>query len=113
MQLNQDKAVVVFSGGQDSTTCLFWALQNFKEVMTLSFDYGQRHQQELAHAEAIAKELGVSFHIMPMHSINELSPNALTKKISPLLSVMMVCLTHLCQGAIIFSFRLQRYMRMR
>lgn len=84
MQLNQDKAVVVFSGGQDSTTCLFWALQNFKEVMTLSFDYGQRHQQELAHAEAIAKELGVSFHIMPMHSINELSPNALTKKNIPI-----------------------------
>lgn len=84
MQLNQDKAVVVFSGGQDSTTCLFWALQNFKEVMTLSFDYGQRHQQELAHAEAIAKELGVSFHIMRMHSINELSPNALTKKNIPI-----------------------------
>lgn len=84
MQLNQDKAVVVFSGGQDSTTCLFWALQNFKEVFTLSFDYGQRHQQEVAHAEAIAKELGVSFHIMPMHSINELSPNALTKKNIPI-----------------------------
>ncbi|MDP3180664.1 MAG: 7-cyano-7-deazaguanine synthase, partial [Bacteroidota bacterium] len=41
------KALVVFSGGQDSTTCLFWALKEFDEVETLCFDYGQRHHIEL------------------------------------------------------------------
>ena len=40
------KALVVFSGGQDSTTCLFWALKKFDEVETLCFDYGQRHRIE-------------------------------------------------------------------
>lgn len=41
------KALVLFSGGQDSTTCLAWALKNFKEVETVGFDYGQRHMAEI------------------------------------------------------------------
>ena len=41
------KALVLFSGGQDSTTCLAWALKNFKEVETVGFDYGQRHTAEI------------------------------------------------------------------
>ena len=41
------KAVVVFSGGQDSTTCLFWAKKKFDEVIAISFQYGQRHSLEL------------------------------------------------------------------
>ena len=39
---NKEKAVVVFSGGQDSTTCLLWALKNYKEVLAVSFDYIRR-----------------------------------------------------------------------
>ena len=41
------KALVLFSGGQDSTTCLAWALSRFDEVQTVGFDYGQRHRTEL------------------------------------------------------------------
>ena len=42
-----ERAVVLFSGGQDSTTCLSWALEKFKYVETIGFDYGQRHAVEL------------------------------------------------------------------
>ncbi|HEY5524031.1 MAG TPA: 7-cyano-7-deazaguanine synthase, partial [Clostridium sp.] len=61
-----DKAVVVFSGGQDSTTCLFWAKKNFKEVITVSFDYNQKHIAELDCAKKIAEELGCENHVLDM-----------------------------------------------
>lgn len=77
--MKQEKAVVVFSGGQDSTTCLFWALEQFKEVETISFDYGQRHRSELEHASRIAAELGVPHRILDMSLLNQLAPNALTR----------------------------------
>ncbi len=73
------KVVVVFSGGQDSTTCLFWALQEFDEVIAVTFDYGQRHSSEIECAKAIAKELGVEHHILDMELLNQLAPNALTR----------------------------------
>ena len=44
---NKDAAVVVFSGGQDSTTCLFWALKRYKKVIALSFDYHQKHVKRI------------------------------------------------------------------
>lgn len=77
--MKNEKAVVVFSGGQDSTTCLFWALKNFQEVATVTFDYGQRHSAEIECARKIAKELGVSFKVLDMNLINQLSANALTR----------------------------------
>ncbi|GAA0133450.1 7-cyano-7-deazaguanine synthase QueC [Paenibacillus sp. YSY-4.3] len=77
--LQQEKAVVVFSGGQDSTTCLFWALKQFREVEVVTFDYGQRHKQEIECARGIAKELGVEFHLLDMGLLSQLSPNALTR----------------------------------
>ena len=55
----REKAVVVFSGGQDSTTCLFWALKHFKEVIALCFRYGQKHIHEVDMARAIARRHGV------------------------------------------------------
>ena len=45
--MNKDAALVVFSGGQDSTTCLFWAKKHFKKVYALSFLYGQKHVKEV------------------------------------------------------------------
>lgn len=50
-----NRALVIFSGGQDSTTCLFWALENFEFVTTLTFSYGQRHIIELESAKKIAQ----------------------------------------------------------
>ena len=49
-----DPALVLFSGGQDSTTCLYWAKERFGRVEALGFDYGQRHKVELVQAEHIA-----------------------------------------------------------
>jgi len=76
--MNQ-KAVVVFSGGQDSTTCLFWALKEFDEVIAVTFDYGQRHLQELECARSICQENGIEHHILDMSLLNQLAPNALTR----------------------------------
>ncbi|CAG7914517.1 7-cyano-7-deazaguanine synthase QueC [Mammaliicoccus sciuri] len=73
-----EKAVVVFSGGQDSTTCLFYAKKHFKEVELVTFQYGQRHDLEIKVAEDIAKEQGLKHHILDMSLLSQLSPNALT-----------------------------------
>lgn len=51
------KAIVLFSGGQDSTTCLFWALNKYDEVETIGFFYGQRHSVELVCREKILEKL--------------------------------------------------------
>lgn len=75
----KEKAVVIFSGGQDSTTCLFWAMQQFNDVIAISFDYNQRHRAELECATKIAKELGIEHHILNMELLNQLAPNALTR----------------------------------
>jgi 7-cyano-7-deazaguanine synthase len=77
--MRKDKAIVVFSGGQDSTTCLFWANKNFKEVVAVSFDYNQKHIAELECAKNIATELGVEHHILDMKLLAQLAPNALTR----------------------------------
>ncbi|MCR2806483.1 7-cyano-7-deazaguanine synthase QueC [Paenibacillus soyae] len=77
--MKQEKAVVVFSGGQDSTTCLFWALERFAEVEAITFNYGQRHKLELDCAAEIAAELGVKHHVLDMSLLNQLAPNALTR----------------------------------
>lgn len=77
--LKDEKAIVVFSGGQDSTTCLFWAMQTFKKVVAVTFDYNQRHDGEIKCAEEIAKEFGIEHHILNLELLNQLAPNALTR----------------------------------
>ena len=52
-----DRALVLFSGGQDSTTCLAWALANYARVETIGFDYGQRHGVELKQRPIIREKL--------------------------------------------------------
>lgn len=80
MQMNESKAVVVFSGGQDSTTCLFWALERFGTgaVHAVTFDYGQRHKREVEQAAAIAGELNVPHRVLDLSLLGQLTSNALT-----------------------------------
>ncbi len=76
---NKDAALVVLSGGQDSTTCLLWALKNYKCVEAVSFDYNQRHVKELECAAKICEKFGVRQKIMDMSLLSELAPNSLTR----------------------------------
>ena len=78
--MKKDKALVVFSGGQDSTTCLFWAKENFEDVMSVAFDYGQRHVSELTAAEKIAEIAGTPLQIFKMDLLPRITTNALTNK---------------------------------
>lgn len=68
-----ESALVVFSGGQDSTTCLYWAKKNFKRVVALSFIYGQKHVKEVDLARDLAKEAGVEWASMDVSFISKLS----------------------------------------
>ncbi|WP_428773536.1 7-cyano-7-deazaguanine synthase QueC [Vibrio sp.] len=74
------KAVVVFSGGQDSTTCLVQALKQYDEVHAITFDYGQRHKLEIEVAQKLAVQLGVTAHkVMDVGLLNELAISSLTR----------------------------------
>lgn len=79
MGFQNDKAVVVFSGGQDSTTCLFWALEQFEEVIAVTFSYGQRHDEEIEVAKRIAEDINIEHHVLDMGLLSQLAPNALTR----------------------------------
>ncbi|CAM4171806.1 7-cyano-7-deazaguanine synthase QueC [Vibrio neonatus] len=75
-----NKAVVIFSGGQDSTTCLVQALTQYDEVHAITYDYGQRHRQEIEVAKSLAKQLGVTAHkVMDVTLLNELAVSSLTR----------------------------------
>ena len=76
--MNHAAALVVFSGGQDSTTCLFWAKKRFSRVYALSFVYGQKHVAEVEIARNIASEAGVHFDVMDVSFIGQLGRNSLT-----------------------------------
>ena len=73
-----DTALVVLSGGQDSTTCLYWAIDRFGAVATITFDYGQRHRIELECAERVAEFAGVDNVIVPIDTFAALGGDALT-----------------------------------
>jgi 7-cyano-7-deazaguanine synthase len=88
--MRDDAALVLFSGGQDSGTCLAWALDRFAHVETLGFDYGQRHRVELdcraglragmaALDPAWAARLGPD-HTLPLAALGEVSDTALTSE---------------------------------
>src|SRR5690606_29640959 len=70
-------ALVLFSGGQDSTTCLYWAKARFAHVEALGFDYGQKHAVELRQARLIAERAGVPFDVRDLRGL--LGGSALTE----------------------------------
>ncbi|WP_024784805.1 7-cyano-7-deazaguanine synthase QueC [Streptococcus mutans] len=80
--MKRQSALIVFSGGQDSTTCLFWAMKHYEYVETVTFSYGQRHSQELEVAKEIAAEQGVKHHILDMSLLGQITENALTSDIA-------------------------------
>src|SRR4051812_9971422 len=59
--MDRSGALVLFSGGQDSTVCLGWALDRFDRVETVGFDYGQRHKVELAARDAVRSRMAAEF----------------------------------------------------
>ena len=84
-----DGALVLFSGGQDSTTCLAWALDRFDRVETVGFDYGQRHRVELDCRAGIAASLRAFYpawaarlgddHTIDLSVLGQVSESALTR----------------------------------
>jgi 7-cyano-7-deazaguanine synthase len=81
--MRDDAALVLFSGGQDSATCLVWALDRFAHVETLGFDYGQRHRVELDcraafRAAVPSAQLGPD-HTLRLDALGAISDTALTR----------------------------------
>ena len=82
------KALVLFSGGQDSTACLAWALERYKHVETIGFDYGQRHRIELECRGTVREEISRRFpqwaprlgpdHLLDLALLGQISDTALT-----------------------------------
>lgn len=86
-----DSALVLFSGGQDSTTCLAWALSRYAKVETIGFDYGQRHRVELSMRPGILEKLRAlspewdgklgEDHMIDLSLIAKISDTALTQEV--------------------------------
>jgi 7-cyano-7-deazaguanine synthase len=84
-----NRALVLFSGGQDSTTCLAWALEKFDAVETVGFDYGQRHRIELECRKTILDQIHARFpawkdklgddHLLDLATLGTISETALTR----------------------------------
>ncbi|GBR54197.1 queuosine biosynthesis protein QueC/ExsB [Neokomagataea thailandica NBRC 106555] len=85
-----ESALVLFSGGQDSATCLAWALTHYKRVETMGFDYGQRHSVELSCRETLREQMASlkpewkdrlgADHMLDLRSLGTLSDTALTRE---------------------------------
>jgi 7-cyano-7-deazaguanine synthase len=92
MAVTPDTALVLFSGGQDSTVCLAWALERFARVETIGFDYGQRHAIELAVRPQIRERLKAlrgpwaarlgDDHLIKLDALAAISDTALTRDIA-------------------------------
>ncbi len=84
MKTKKDKALVLLSGGQDSTTCLYWAKKYFDEVHAVAFSYGQKHELEVKIARNIAEKANIHFSVIDVDSLKTITHNALTDKSIPM-----------------------------
>jgi 7-cyano-7-deazaguanine synthase len=84
----QTSALVLFSGGQDSTVCLAWALQRYDRVESIGFDYGQRHAVELTQRQVVLRELSKQMSwgprlsddtVLHLPALSSISDTALTR----------------------------------
>jgi len=85
-------ALVLFSGGQDSTVCLAWALERYHRVETLGFDYGQRHDVELRCRKTVRENLASAFpdwkvrlgedHTIDLAALGQIADTALTREVA-------------------------------
>lgn len=71
------KAVVILSGGQDSMTCLFWALKQYDKVEAISFHYGQSHSVELEQARKIGRRVGIPHYFIDLSFMDTINESAL------------------------------------
>ena len=88
-QTSSNAALVLLSGGQDSTVCLAWALERYERVETIGFDYGQRHRVELAARDAVRTRIGAikpawadrlgCDHLLALPELGRISDTALTR----------------------------------
>jgi 7-cyano-7-deazaguanine synthase len=77
--MKKGKAIVVFSGGQDSTTCLYWALNRYETVEAITFQYGQKHSIEVEQSIKILEKTGVKQVVVNLdQSLGYLAESALT-----------------------------------
>jgi len=76
--MKQTKAVVIFSGGQDSTTCLYWAIAKFTKVECITFNYGQKHSIELECAKEICTKENIKQTVIDISFLNTIVDSALT-----------------------------------
>src|SRR5882762_8332621 len=92
MTRSPDTALVLFSGGQDSTVCLAWALERFTRVETIGFDYGQRHRVELEVRPRIRERIAAlrpvwtarlgEDHVVRLDALAAMSDTALTREVA-------------------------------
>lgn len=77
--MHNEQALVIFSGGQDSTTCLIQAIQTYgrENVQAITFQYGQRHAIELERARWIAEDLGIAQTVLDLSLMQQITHNAL------------------------------------
>jgi len=76
--MEKKKAVIIFSGGQDSTTCLYWANNHFDDIEAITFNYGQKHSIELECSKKICEKNNIKQTIIDISFLNTIIESALT-----------------------------------
>lgn len=79
-KIEKTKAIIILSGGMDSTTLLYDVINQGYEVKALGFNYGQKHKRELECAQKTCDKLGIEYRILDLSVLNQVAPSALTRE---------------------------------